>query len=238
MRFAHDHIQRFAAWSGDHNPLHVDADAARRSVFGRPVAHGMLSALHALTDPVRPQAHPRHIDIEFRSAIFTDTDYTLESTGDALALRAHDQSLLTLQVDDERPAATPDLSWVPSARARLDSLAPNQAAARGARHRCPAGRRRGHGPLRDGLAPGGVPGGWPPASGAGARPGAVQLRDRDGDPGPAIAVHAPQPRIRRRPPGCAGAAVPRAHREVRPALPHPRRGPRGGDAGRHVRRHR
>lgn len=33
----------FAAASGDHNPLHLDPDAARRSGFDRPVVHGMLT---------------------------------------------------------------------------------------------------------------------------------------------------------------------------------------------------
>lgn len=37
-------IDRFAALTGDDNPLHVDSDYAAESVFGEPVAHGMLTA--------------------------------------------------------------------------------------------------------------------------------------------------------------------------------------------------
>jgi acyl dehydratase len=33
----------FAAASGDHNPLHLDADVARKAGFDRPVIHGMLT---------------------------------------------------------------------------------------------------------------------------------------------------------------------------------------------------
>lgn len=33
----------FAAASGDHNPLHLDPEAARRAGFERPVVHGMLT---------------------------------------------------------------------------------------------------------------------------------------------------------------------------------------------------
>jgi len=37
-------INTFAEISGDHNPIHVDEEAAKKSVFGRRIAHGMLSA--------------------------------------------------------------------------------------------------------------------------------------------------------------------------------------------------
>ncbi|MFT3792316.1 MAG: MaoC/PaaZ C-terminal domain-containing protein [Rudaea sp.] len=33
----------FAAASGDHNPLHLDADVARAAGFDKPLIHGMLS---------------------------------------------------------------------------------------------------------------------------------------------------------------------------------------------------
>lgn len=39
-----DDIAAFARLSGDHNPLHADPDFARRTRFGRPIAHGMLTA--------------------------------------------------------------------------------------------------------------------------------------------------------------------------------------------------
>jgi len=39
-----DDIQKFAAASGDHNPLHFDDEFANSTRFGRRIAHGMLSA--------------------------------------------------------------------------------------------------------------------------------------------------------------------------------------------------
>lgn len=38
-----DVISQFAEVSGDRNPIHLDAEFARTTKFGRPIAHGMLS---------------------------------------------------------------------------------------------------------------------------------------------------------------------------------------------------
>lgn len=40
--FTQADFDRFAALSGDDNPIHVDADFSARTRFGRTVAHGML----------------------------------------------------------------------------------------------------------------------------------------------------------------------------------------------------
>ena len=37
-------VQAFAALTGDYNPLHVDEEFAKRTMFQKPVVHGMLSA--------------------------------------------------------------------------------------------------------------------------------------------------------------------------------------------------
>lgn len=39
-----DDIQKFAEVSGDHNPLHMDDEFAKTTVFGQRIAHGALTA--------------------------------------------------------------------------------------------------------------------------------------------------------------------------------------------------
>ncbi len=54
--FSQAEFDRFARLSGDDNPIHVDADFAARSRFGRRVAHGWLlcSRLRGLVDQLVP----------------------------------------------------------------------------------------------------------------------------------------------------------------------------------------
>lgn len=41
--FSHEDVEAFAALSGDHNPLHFDAELVSRTVFGRLIVHGGLT---------------------------------------------------------------------------------------------------------------------------------------------------------------------------------------------------
>ena len=49
-RFGMDDQRAFAALSGDYNPIHLDAAAARRTQAGTPVVHGMHALLWALDE--------------------------------------------------------------------------------------------------------------------------------------------------------------------------------------------
>ena len=46
--FTQSQIQAFEDFSYDRNPLHIDADYARRSQFGKPVVYGMAGVLAVL----------------------------------------------------------------------------------------------------------------------------------------------------------------------------------------------
>jgi acyl dehydratase len=44
FQFSQDEVNRFAEVTGDKNPVHIDADYAAKTMFKRPIMHGMLSA--------------------------------------------------------------------------------------------------------------------------------------------------------------------------------------------------
>jgi acyl dehydratase len=85
---------RFAAISGDHNPMHVDAHAARRTQAGAPVVHGMNLLLWSLDAYAahRAELPPlRALRAEFRRLVYLN---------DTVAVRAQemDASRVRLQV--------------------------------------------------------------------------------------------------------------------------------------------
>jgi acyl dehydratase/NADP-dependent 3-hydroxy acid dehydrogenase YdfG len=91
-RFGASDQLAFAALSGDYNPMHLDALAARRTQAGAPVVHGMHALLWALdalaaADLIGPGLC--EIRAQFRKFTYLDVDCDLVLThGDADAARA------------------------------------------------------------------------------------------------------------------------------------------------------
>jgi acyl dehydratase len=79
--FRQSDFDRFAALSGDVNPIHVDAEFARRSKFGRTVAHGMF--LYSVVCSVLgtrlpgPGSVQVEQDLMFPSATYTGEEVTV-----------------------------------------------------------------------------------------------------------------------------------------------------------------
>lgn len=76
-------IAAYATLSGDHNPIHEDADYAARTRFGRPVAHGLLVAAFvqtALTKLVAPGGVSASYRFDLRAPAFQDAAITAQAT--------------------------------------------------------------------------------------------------------------------------------------------------------------
>lgn len=70
--FSQADFDRFAALSGDDNPIHVDPGFSARTRFGRTVAHGVLliTVLTGLLDRLRPGAPITAQDVRFPAPTF------------------------------------------------------------------------------------------------------------------------------------------------------------------------
>src|SRR5688572_4774330 len=130
MRFTRDDVDRFASWSADRNPLHVDAEFARHTHFGQPIVHGILTVLGALQDTnvsasdvhgVQPKPdttdHVRSLELEFRKAVLVDDEYSSHRSdapnGFAVTLESGGDVVLTIRAETapgER-GGDADLSW-------------------------------------------------------------------------------------------------------------------------------
>ncbi len=82
LSFTQTQFDRFAALSGDDNPIHVDPDFAARTRFGRTVAHGMFLYAHirrALGE-VAPGASQAEQSLLFPAPTYTDEPLRLRLT--------------------------------------------------------------------------------------------------------------------------------------------------------------
>lgn len=68
-RLPRDVGRRYAAVSGDHNPIHTSVAAARAFGFPRPIAHGMFTAARALADVGVARGGAYAWDVEFASPV-------------------------------------------------------------------------------------------------------------------------------------------------------------------------
>lgn len=114
MRFSTLDIARFAAWSHDRNPLHVDPEMARRTYFGGPIVHGMLTVIGALR---HTGTRTRGLDIEFTGAVKPDVtcEVSAEHTdSSAVVVRSADGVLVRIRASED-VRTTFDTSWTSTA---------------------------------------------------------------------------------------------------------------------------
>ncbi|MER5213936.1 SDR family NAD(P)-dependent oxidoreductase [Streptomyces sp. NPDC002838] len=113
-------VETFRHASADDNPLHVDADYARRTAFGGPVVYGVLGTLLALSGLApRPEHRPVRISARFQAPVYADQDYTCEVTEDSpehAKVRLRDGGRTLLEVTAEfREGPGPDAGAHPEA---------------------------------------------------------------------------------------------------------------------------
>ncbi len=77
--FTQNEFNRFAALSGDDNPIHVDPEFSARTHFGRTVAHGMLlyTALCGALAAFCPGAVQLEQELMFPAPTFAGEEVTL-----------------------------------------------------------------------------------------------------------------------------------------------------------------
>lgn len=88
-------ITAFAKLSGDCNPIHLDAEFAAQTRFGRTIAHGVFlqTILQGLCDQLRPGA--KHIS---QSLSFTDPTYPDEKMRYSAYVSSDDPNTLICEV--------------------------------------------------------------------------------------------------------------------------------------------
>lgn len=89
--FTQEEFNRFAALSGDDNPIHVDPEFSAHTKFGRTVAHGMLlySALCGVLSVHVPEAVQLEQDLRFPSPTYVGEEITLQLTVTEVNADAH-----------------------------------------------------------------------------------------------------------------------------------------------------
>ncbi|MGB6066968.1 MAG: MaoC family dehydratase [Desulfomonilaceae bacterium] len=95
-------IEQFAKLVGDMNPVHVDPDFAKKTRFGRPIAHGMwgLSLISAVLGTKLPGPGTIYLSqtVKFRAPVFPGD--TLTAKVKVLRVR-QDKPIITLETNCE-----------------------------------------------------------------------------------------------------------------------------------------
>ena len=111
--------QRFGGLSGDANPVHLDADAARRTIFGRPIVHGMhltLRALEALASAGSLTPH-RELKVRFHRPLFLDEALSIELAqgADAIEIECLIDGTPIASIGLSQSGEVADQTWTPVA---------------------------------------------------------------------------------------------------------------------------
>ena len=94
LKISSEDIQFFGRWSHDVNPLHMDADVARRTFFGKPIAHGILTVIESISAAMEDNEGVfRGLEAEFRRPVYPEQTYRtlLKRDGDGMNISVEDE---------------------------------------------------------------------------------------------------------------------------------------------------
>ncbi|WP_343244782.1 MaoC/PaaZ C-terminal domain-containing protein, partial [Streptomyces sp. SID14478] len=133
MLLSEDDVALFARVSGDRNALHCSPAHARRTPFGRTVAHGVLAALATLDEQAADGSAPHPegvsaVEADFGNPVFPGVPYRSEALGAARSgaghrLRDGDRTCLTVRVRPGTPPALEPLPVPPAPAAHRHTVA-------------------------------------------------------------------------------------------------------------------
>jgi len=79
FRFTQNQVEDFARLTGDSNPLHLDPDYASRTLFKKPIIHGVLGAsiFSKIMGTLFPGEGTIYLSqqLEFKRPMYVDTTY-------------------------------------------------------------------------------------------------------------------------------------------------------------------
>lgn len=79
VKFTQENVNKFAEISGDNNPIHIDAEYAAKTPFGKPIVHGFFAG--AVFSKVFGTQWPgegtiyMYQDMSFRAPVFVEKEY-------------------------------------------------------------------------------------------------------------------------------------------------------------------
>lgn len=107
-------VMSWAELSGDFNPIHVDAEFAATTRYGRRIAHGPILAAHVVEWVQRDLAEGRwsesgEIAFRFRDAVLFPDDVT--ATAEIASENGRSVATITCRSADDRVVLTADATW-------------------------------------------------------------------------------------------------------------------------------
>jgi acyl dehydratase len=106
FHFTQEQVATFASVTGDHNPIHLDADYAAETTFKRPIVHGFLagSVFSRVIGMEFPGPGTVYLSqsLSFRRPMYVDTDYQVRVKVVEVNPQRHTARLETVIVDAER----------------------------------------------------------------------------------------------------------------------------------------